>query len=195
MPEKQPRHINVISKMVAVPKSAEEKATRLFAAARKVTGLRRTRNPARNSSMHVAKRMTQDVSNITVPNPQPATIESAKRGISNGLISMTRQKTDLMLVALKQTIVAILMAINVELGATQWTEINVGSIVVFLHVQVLKKHGAMMGIVGNVIQLMANLPNAIQMEKGPAALTPAILLAGVDTNLTIADAKIVSIME
>jgi len=108
---------------------------------------------------------------------------------------MTRQKTDLMLVALKQTIVAILMAINVELGATQWTEINVGSIVVFLHVQVLKKHGAMMGIVGYVFQLMANLPNAIQMEKGPAALTPAILLAGVDTNLTIADAKIVSIME
>ena len=40
-----------------------------------------------------------------------------------------------MLVTLKQTIVAILMASLVELGATQWTEIHVGSIVVFLHVK------------------------------------------------------------
>ena len=40
-----------------------------------------------------------------------------------------------MLVTLKQTIVAILMAMLVELGATQWTKINVGSIVVFLHVK------------------------------------------------------------
>ena len=39
-----------------------------------------------------------------------------------------------MLVALKQTIVAILMAV-VKLGATQWTKINVGSFVVFLHVK------------------------------------------------------------
>jgi len=40
-----------------------------------------------------------------------------------------------MLVTLKQTIVAILMAWLVELGATQWTKIQKGSIVVFLHVK------------------------------------------------------------
>ena len=42
--------------------------------------------------MHVAKRMTQNVSNIKVPNPQPAVIKSAKRGIINGLMTMNRQK-------------------------------------------------------------------------------------------------------
>ena len=40
-----------------------------------------------------------------------------------------------MLVALKQTIVAILMAMLMELGATQWTKINALSIVAFLHVK------------------------------------------------------------
>ena len=40
-----------------------------------------------------------------------------------------------MLVTLKQTIVAILMARLVELGVTRWTQIHVGSIVVFLHVK------------------------------------------------------------
>jgi len=42
-----------------------------------------------------------------------------------------------MLVTLKQTIVAIRMRVEnlVELGATQWTKINVGSLVVFLHVK------------------------------------------------------------
>ena len=40
----------------------------------------------------------------------------------------------LMLVTLKLTIVAILMA-SLELGATQWTKMNVGRIVVFLHVK------------------------------------------------------------
>jgi len=79
--------------------------------------------------------MTQNVSNIKVPNPQPAVIKSAKRGISNGLMTMNRQKADLRLVTLKQTIVAILMARLMELGATQWTKIYVGSIVVFLHVK------------------------------------------------------------
>ena len=43
-------------------------------------------------------------------------------------------KALMMLVTLKLTIVAILMA-SLELGATQWTKINVGSIVVFLHVK------------------------------------------------------------
>ena len=42
---------------------------------------------------------------------------------------------DSMLVTLKQTIVAILMARLVELGVTRWTQIHVGSIVVFLHVK------------------------------------------------------------
>jgi len=95
--------------------------------------------------MHVAKRMTQNVSNIKVLNPQPAVIKSAKRGISNGLMTMNRQKADLRLVTLKQTIVAILMARLMELGATQWTKIYVGSIVVFLHVKpkaLAKKGGA-----------------------------------------------------
>ena len=38
---------------------------------------------------------------------------------------------------LKQTIVAIRLRVEnlVELGATQWTKINVGSLVVFLHVK------------------------------------------------------------
>jgi len=85
--------------------------------------------------MHVAKRMTQYVSNIKVPIPQPAVVKSAKRGISNRLMAITRLKADSILVTLKQTIVAILMAMLVELGATQWTKINVGSIVAFLHVK------------------------------------------------------------
>merc|ERR1719431_763704 len=66
------------------------------------------------------------------------------RGISNGLMTMNRQKADLRLVTLKQTIVAILMARLMELGATQWTKIYVGSIVVFLHVKpkaLAKKQG------------------------------------------------------
>ena len=43
-------------------------------------------------------------------------------------------KALMMLVTLKLTIVAILMA-SLVLGATQWTLKNVGRIVVFLHVQ------------------------------------------------------------
>ena len=42
----------------------------------------------------------------------------------------------LMLVTLKLTIVAILrMILRMELGATQWTKMNVGSFVLFLHVK------------------------------------------------------------
>jgi len=86
--------------------------------------------------MNVAKRMTQHVPNIKVPNPQLAVVKSAKRGISNRLMYIRRQKAALMmLVTLKLTIVAILMASLVELGATQWTKIDVGSYVVFLHVK------------------------------------------------------------
>ena len=56
---------------------------------------------------------------------------------------------------------------------------------------ILKKHGTMIGKnVGNFFQLMANLPNAIQMEQG-AALT----MAGVQYLWTIAIARGVSIME
>jgi len=41
---------------------------------------------------------------------------------------------------------------------------------------ILKKHGTMIGKnVGNFFQLMANLPNAIQMEECSAALTLAIV--------------------
>ena len=43
-------------------------------------------------------------------------------------------KALMMLVTLKLTIVAILMA-SLVLGATQWTKMNVGRIVVFLHVK------------------------------------------------------------